>query len=355
MIARTRITGNSLCYILWNVCQNESNYTRQTDLPYQDLELICVEIQPPESKSYIVIACYRPPSDPVHFFNKLETILSYLDQEGKEIILLGDANCDFAKKAANRSNDMNAMHLRRIHSLSFTELIEEPTRVTCETATVIDHIATTCPINISKSGILRPALSDHFMVYCIRKLNESISKNHKSIKTRSMKNFSEEVFLRDVASIDWEQALGFSGDANLLVQQFSNVFSQVIEKHAPLRQIHVSEKHCPWINSDLKNLIRTRDRLKRSAVKHKSQHLMNSYKQYGNRVNALNKALKTQYFSDKTNNNKGNMKDSRETISQLLKKRSQSKNIVCLKESNQVIFDKQSMSNKMNEYFCSIG
>ena len=107
-----------------------------------------------------------------------------------------------------------------------------------------------------------------------------------------MKKFSEEAFYRDVASIDWEQALGFSGDANLLVQQFSNVFSKVIEKHAPLHQIHVSEIYCPWINSDIKNLIRTRDRLKRSAVKHKSQHLMNSYKQYKNQAIALNKALK---------------------------------------------------------------
>ena len=46
-----------------------------------------------------------------------------------------------------------------------------------------------------------------------------------------MKKFSEEAFLRDVASIDWEHALGFSSDANLLVQQLSDVFSEVIEKH----------------------------------------------------------------------------------------------------------------------------
>ena len=113
----------------------------------------------------------------------------------------------------------------------------------------------------------------------------------------------------------------------MLVQQFSDVFSEVIEKHAPLRQIRVSEKYCPWINSDLKNLIITRDGLKRSAVKHKSQHLMNSYKQYRNQANALNKKLKKQYFSDKINNNKGNMKDSWQTINQLLNKRSQSTNI----------------------------
>ena len=90
-------------------------------------------------------------------------------------------------------------------------------------------------------------------------------------------------------------------------------------------------------------------------MKHKSQHLINSYKQYRSRANALNKALKKKYFSDKINNNKGNMKDSWQTINQLLKKRSQSTNIVSLKESNQAIFDKQSISDKMNEYFCSIG
>ena len=51
----------------------------------------------------------------------------------------------------------------------------------------------------------------------------------------------------------------------------------------------------------------------------------------------------------------GNMKDSWQTINQLLNKRSQSANIVSLKESNQTIFDKQRISNKMYEYFRSIG
>ena len=108
------------------------------------------------------------------------------------------------------------------------------------------------------------------MVYFIRKLNGSFNNNHKSIKTRNMESFSEEASLRDVASIDWEQTLGSSSDANVLFQQISNIFSQVIEKHAPLCHIRVSEKYCPWINADLKKLIRTRDRRKRSAVKQKS-------------------------------------------------------------------------------------
>jgi len=143
-------------------------------------------------------------------------------------------------------------------------------------------------------------------------------------------------FLRD---------LGFSGYANLLVQQFSNVFFQVIDKNAPVRKIRVLEIYCPCINYDLKNPIRNRERLINSAVKHKSQCLMNSHKQYWHRTNALTKALKTQYFSYQINNNTGNMKDSWQTINKLLNKRSQSTNIVSLTECNQTIFDKQSISN----------
>ena len=69
-------------------------YKLRNDVPIDDLELICVEIQPPMSKPYFVISWYRPPGDNVKTFDKFEKVLSYLDEEGKETILLGDSNCD---------------------------------------------------------------------------------------------------------------------------------------------------------------------------------------------------------------------------------------------------------------------
>ena len=129
----------------------------------------------------------------------------------------------------------------------------------------------------------------------------------------------------------------------------------MIEKHAPLRQIRISEKYCSWINADLKRLIRTRDRLKRSAVKHKSQVMISSYKQCRNQVNTLNVTLKRQYVSDKILKQKGNMKESWQTINQLLNKQSKSTNIYSLSDSSQTLFDKQRISDKMNQFFCSVG
>ena len=67
------------------------------------------------------------------------------------------------------------------------------------------------------------------MVYCIRKLNSSFKKDHKAIKTRNMKNFSEEAFLQDVATINWQGVLGTSDDVNKLVERFSTLFSLMIE------------------------------------------------------------------------------------------------------------------------------
>ena len=45
-------------------------------------------------------------------------------------------------------------------------------------SSIIDHIATTCARNIIKSGVHEVSMSDHYMVYCIRKHNGAVEKGH---------------------------------------------------------------------------------------------------------------------------------------------------------------------------------
>ena len=80
---------------------------------------------------------------------------------------------------------------------------------------------------------MRFSLSDPFMVYCIRKLNGAVEKSHKTIKTRKMRHLNEEEFLADVSGICWEQMLTETDDINLLVNYWPEMFSLIIEKHAP--------------------------------------------------------------------------------------------------------------------------
>ncbi len=308
------------------------------------------------SKSFPVITWYRPPSDPVASFGKLENALSFLDKEGKEIILLGDTNCDLTPKQNETPIDNDSKHMLDLYELfTFKQLIEEPTRVTLNTSSIIDHVATTCAGNIVSSGVHQVSLSDHYMVYCIRKFNGALEKDHKLIKIRKMKRFDESAFLIDVSGICWEQVVTETDDINTLVNNWSNLFSSTIDKHAPIIEMRVSEKYCPWINKDLKNLMRTRDRLKKAATRRKSALLMASYRQICNKVNSMSIQLKKQYFTDKICENQGNMKESWKTINELLNKRSKSSNIGCLKDSNIETVHRKDISDEMNSYFCSVG
>ena len=88
--------------------------------------------------------------------------------EGKEILLVGDFNCDFsAKRLTSGCKQLKSL----FRTLSVTQLIDSPTRITKDTSTLLDLIATNCPQNISKSGVISSGFSDHEMIFFIRKIN----------------------------------------------------------------------------------------------------------------------------------------------------------------------------------------
>ena len=56
-------------------------HIRRDDLLVKDLQLICVEIKPPNSNSYLLVTWYLPPSNPVDCFKKLEAKFGYLGKD----------------------------------------------------------------------------------------------------------------------------------------------------------------------------------------------------------------------------------------------------------------------------------
>ena len=57
---------------------------------------MAVEITPLHARNFIVIYWYRPPTpcNDKESFESLRNLLSSADAEGKEIIVIGDTNCD---------------------------------------------------------------------------------------------------------------------------------------------------------------------------------------------------------------------------------------------------------------------
>ena len=131
---------------------------------------------------------------------KLDNILACAAVEEKETILTGDFNCCLM------SSKRNSPEIKQLKSLfkstSFKQLIASPTRMVKDSASLIDLIATNCPQNIRNFGVVSLHLSEHELVYCIRKLNWK--KAPAQMKTfRNYANYRSSEFHRDLASIDW--------------------------------------------------------------------------------------------------------------------------------------------------------
>ena len=60
---------------------------------------------------------------------------------------------------------------------------------------------------VDSSVLIETAITDHYVIYTVRKYQGGITHNHKHIHTRQLKNFDKEEFLADLAAINWSAIL----------------------------------------------------------------------------------------------------------------------------------------------------
>ena len=83
------------------------------------------------------------------------------------------------------------------------QLINESTRITATTSTLIDLCLTNTPSNVAKSGVIHLSISDRSLVYMIRKAHY-VREGTRTVEIRSLKNFNRESFLRDLEQKQWD-------------------------------------------------------------------------------------------------------------------------------------------------------
>ena len=113
----------------------------------------------------------------------------------------------------------------------------------------------------------------------------------------------------------------------------------------------------PWINPQIKQLMRKRDYHKKQAIKHDSETQWALYKAVRNKVNIDMRKAKSKYFCDRIETC-SQMKDSKNGwawINTLLGRKRKNANINELIINDKVISDDKIMAETFNEYFINIG
>ena len=144
--------GGGVCFYI----RSNISYSVRTDLDSQLLEIISIEIRKHNSKPFVITSWYSPPNSPHELFAHVNTLLGKLDSENVEHFLLGDLNCDMQSK--DNANVKALLNITDIYGLE--QLINEPTRITPTTSTLIDLIFTNRAENVYCSGAVRHYLSE---------------------------------------------------------------------------------------------------------------------------------------------------------------------------------------------------
>ena len=156
------------------------NYKIRSDITPDNLKTITVEITKPNAKPFLLNTWYRPPEYACRCVYRLyEILMQMMDHENKEIICIGDFNCDWLSPEKSETKKLSEL----ANMFQLEQFIKEPTRITCQTRTLIDLVFSNRPETIIKSGVDHVGMSDHSLIYVHRKISIP-RKQPKIINTR---------------------------------------------------------------------------------------------------------------------------------------------------------------------------
>ena len=180
---------------------------------------------------------YRPNTPPRAdldiFTDTVIKIMEIINSEQKVAFLLGDFNIDLLKyQTHQKTND----YINNVFSESFLPLITKPTRVTHESATLIDHIYSNEKTHDSLTGIIvTDDVADHFGVFHIL-YGKSHIKPPSYIYTRKINEHTMHNFKLRLAETEFNSVLQ-EQDTNIAYDKFIDIYCRLFEEIFPIKKV----------------------------------------------------------------------------------------------------------------------
>ena len=220
----------------------------------------------------------------------------------------------------NNVNTQSLLNITDIYNLK--QLINEPTRETPVSTTLIDVIFASHPDNVSCSGVSHVGISYHSLIHVFSNISlPSAVKGSSTVSYRQFKNFDHNRFRSDILAQPWADLMGID-NPNEMWLKWRSLFLEVCDLHALLCTKHVRASKSSWITSELKNLMYRRDRLKIKALRTGNPSNWSNFKTLHNEVNNAVKNVKKSYYYKTFETYNGNSRKTWKTINEVTHRKS---------------------------------
>lgn len=339
----------------------------RNDLMSEDFCSIWIEIM--GHKKFILGTFYREWDDGsgdkslTYQRTKLQNLFQQIYQatsvsSNKIVAVTGDMNIDL-----NRANDMSYPLRTMLQDLqsclaegglinidlgnTFTahRLKMDGTKI----LSAIDHLYISNPSMLKSYKTINNGLSDHSPVKFIIELRSSTSKTPTVLK-RSFKTFDQNMFNRDLAAQPWD-TLAWTTDVNQMTKAFTDLFVQVLDKHAPYKLCKLQKGKSRFkLSYECLGLMKKRDAtlktIKKSAIN--DPNLLKMYRSFRNRVTSLIRKERKERIAEEIERDPSSQNIWRVINQQIAPRRNET---IRIKEENEEIKCNRESAEIFNNFF----
>ena len=320
-------------------------------------ECIGVELKMSNCKNISVICIYRTPNTNLHEFNQhLTGILKSV--ENKSVLLAGDFNVNLLHV---HSCESTREFLDCLYGYGFYPLIDKPTRVSLESATLIDNIFTNIYKPCRSKIVVTANVSDHFPVFSHVDYGINCKKTSKPTYTwtRHVTDTGLLSIRADLENVDWndvQECENVNDAYNLFILKIMKLY----DTYCPMRKVRYDKRSFtkPWLTKGLLKSCRRKNKLYYSFVENRTAANETKYKNYKNCLVKYIRLSKKMYYSRLLEKHKGDMKQTWGILKRIIRKGSQShvKPPECfVNEKNRHIRDGTAIANGFNDFFVNVG
>ena len=320
------------------------------------IESLFIEISKTDinTENNIVIGVvYRPPGGNIDDFNGvISNILDRIKTEKNILYLAGDFNINLLNAD---SHVPTSNFLDIIYSVSLFPLINRPTRITNQTATLIDNIYCNDITNIDHvNGILVTDISDHYPIFNMHmQQNEHVKSTF--IETRCFKEKNIALFNDKLHKYNWGEILNNQNPENAFTQ-FYNFFKTSYDSSFPIKKFKVGYSNkLPWLTSGLKNSIRIKNQLYHLQKKSPTEFNIKRYKRYKTLVKKLINRCEREHYEKFIENSKSDVKRTWKIIKTIINKKKNDRITTRFNMNNVTVDDQSMIVNNFNKFYVNLG
>ena len=303
----------------------------------------------PKSKPLYVGIIYHTERNQ-NCFNVLEDTLSNIRSDC-DLLVLGDFNLCLLKNKSKLHKDYKEV----LNTFNCKQLIKVVTRETDTSYSCLDHIFTNNEDKICQTGVVKSGLSDHYITFCTRKIIRGQIGKHNTIRVRSLRNYNIDVFLNRLHEVDWS-IVTRCNNVNEAWVNFKNLITQVLDSIAPIKEIRIKLRTEPWIDDNILQSIRERDKLLTLSNRDKAdKSLRRLFNETRNKLQRDIKKAKSNYFKNKVEENQHDSKKlwrHLKTLGYNIKAKDRSK--IVLDSEGEKCHDSKTIAEIFKKYFLTV-